>query len=160
MSKQAAELKRENYTIQINYSDEAKKAKLMKFTPKKGKPFVISADEMISFLVNGVNLNTLAPVFVESDRVNVVEVGRQLKCVLDKDMKKGQIININYTHPYPVEFAIIEEGYKLAKINKDVPALSLTSKYLEEVKKKITPMMEEYIDKFYKSFKQVNATKK
>jgi len=152
----AIELKQKDYTIQLKYSPEAEAKKLMKFISKSGDEFVISADEMISFLVEQVNTDTLSPTFVEMTKVNVVEVGRQLKCVLDKDMKAGQEININYSHPYPLEFAIIEEGYKIAKIDMSVPRFEITKEYLDEVKKKITPKMEEYVKKFYKSFKQVD----
>jgi hypothetical protein len=138
------------------WKDEAKEKKLMKFITKSGDSFEISADEMSSMLIGGVNSNTLEATFVESDRINVVEVGRQLQCVLDKDMKKGQKININYTHPYPIEFALIEEAYKIAKIDESVPKVTLTREYIDEVKSKLNPEMTEYINKFYKSFKNVN----
>lgn len=149
-------LKQKNYTVEIGYSDEAKEKKLMKFITKSGDEFEISADEMSSMLIGGVNSETLEATFVESDRINVVEVGRQLQCVLDKDMKKGQKININYTHPYPIEFALIEEAYKIAKIDESVPKITLTREYIDEVKAKLKPEMTEYINKFYKSFKNVN----
>lgn len=149
------QLKKENFTIQVKFSKEAIEKKLVRFITKSGDEFVLSADELISILVNQVNMDTLSPTFVDTEKINVVEVGRQLKCVLDEDMKKGQEININYTHPYPLEFALIEETYKIAKINKDVPVFVLTDKYIEETKKKIKPDMENYLNKFYKSFKQV-----
>jgi hypothetical protein len=153
--KKPIELKKENYTIQVGYSPEAIEKKLMKFISKSGDEFEISAEEMSSILVGQVNSNILEATFVESDRINVVEVGRQLQCVLDKDMKKGDKININYTHPYPVEFALIEEAYKIAKIDESVPRITLTKKYLERVKSKLKPEMNEYIEKFYKSFKNL-----
>lgn len=157
--KKPIELKRDNYTIQVNWSREAKKKKLMKFISKNGDEFVISAEEMASILVGQVNSETIAATFVESEKVNVVEVGRQLECVLDKDMKRGEKIRLNYTHPYPIEFALIEEAYKIAKINKDVPALTITKEYIDEVKSKIKPEMTKYIDRFYKSFKNLKIKK-
>lgn len=155
--KKPIELKKENYTIQVNYSPEAKEKKLMKFISKSGDEFVISAEEMTSILVGQVNSETLEATFVESDKINVVEVGRQLACVLDKDMKKGDKININYTHPYPLEFALIEEAYKIAKIDEKVPRFEITKEYLDEVKKKLKPEQTDYINKFYKSFKQIKV---
>ena len=149
------ELKKKDYTVQIGYSDEAKEKKLMKFITKSGDEFEISAEELSSMLIGGVNSDTLEATFVESDRINVVEVGRQLQCELTEDMKKGQKININYTHPYPIEFALIEEAYKIAKIDESVPRITLTKEYLAEVKAKLKPEMTEYINKFYKSFKNV-----
>jgi len=155
MAKKAKELKQGNYTVQVGYSKEAIKNKLMKFITKSGDEFVISAEEMTSMLVGQVNSDTLEATFVESDRINVVEVGRQLQCVLEEDMKKGETININYTHPYPIEFALIEEAYKIAKIDESVPRTTITRKYLDEVSKKITPEMKKYTDSFYESFKNI-----
>lgn len=156
---EAREIKRKNYTVQIGYSKKAKKDKLMKFISKGGDEFVISAEEMSSMLIGGVNSDTIEATFVESDRMNVVEVGRQIQCVLDKDMKKGETININYTHPYPLEFALIEEVYRIAKIKEDVPSLVLTKEYMDKVKAELKPEQEDYINKFYKSFKNVDVSK-
>jgi len=152
----AKELKKENYTVQIGYSDEAKAKKLMKFITKSGDEFEISAEKLSSMLIGGVNSETLEATFVESDRINVVEVGRQLQCVLDEDKKKGDKININYTHPYPIEFALIEEAYKIAKIDESVPKITLTREYIDKVKAQLKPEQTEYINKFYKSFKNID----
>lgn len=150
------EIKQKDYTVQIGYSDEAKEKKLMKFiTTKSGDEFEISANELSSMLIGGVNSDVLEATFVESDRINVVEVGRQLQCELTEDMKKGQKININYTHPYPIEFALIEEAAKIAKIDEKVPRIVLTREYIDEVKSKLKPEMTEYINKFYKTFKNI-----
>lgn len=151
------QLKQKDYTVQVNYSPEAKKKRLMKFISKSGDEFVISAEEMSAMLVGAVNSDTLEATFVESDRINVVEVGRQLQCVLDKDMKKGEKININYSHPYPIEFALIEQAYGIAKIDEKVPRIEITKEYLEEVRKKLRPEMTEYINKFYKTFKNIKT---
>lgn len=147
--------KKEDFSVEVKYSKEAAEKKLVRFTTKNGDKFEISADELIGIITTQVNMETLAPAFIETSKVNVVEVGRQLKCKLDKDMKAGQEININYTHPYPIEFALIEEAYKIASIKKDVKVFELTKEYIDEVIKKTTPEMKDYVDKFYKSFKQV-----
>jgi len=156
---QPIELKQENYTIQLKYSPEAVEKKLMKFISKSGDEFVISADEMISFLVEQVNLDTLSPAFVETDKVNVVEVSRQLKCVLDKDMKKGEEIRLNYIHPYPVEFALIEQAWKIAKIEEKGGVLPITKAFIDNVRSRTTPNMEKYLSKYYKSFKELGFNK-
>lgn len=159
MENKGIKLEKENFDIEVKYSPEAIEKKLVKFTVKKGNEIILSADEIISTLVNQVNSEVLSASFVESDRVNVVEVGRQLKCVLDKDFKKGEIISINYTHPYPIEFALIEEAWKIAQIKKDTKVTELTIEYIEEVKKKLKPEMESYIKKFYESFKSLTLKK-
>lgn len=153
--KKAIEMKKEKYTIQVNYSDDAIEKKLMKFITPSGDEFEISAEEMSSILVGQVNAETLSATFVESERVNVVEVSRQIRVVADRDIKKGQEIRLEYKHPYPVEFALIEEAMKIAKINKDVKVFELTAEYIDAVRKKITPNQEKFINSFYKFFKNL-----
>lgn len=153
--KKASQLKKDKFTIQVDYSPEASEKKLMKFTTPSGDEFEISAEEMSSILIGQVNSDLLSATFVESDRVNVVEVMRQIKVKANRDIKKGQEIRLEYTHPYPVEFAIIEEGMKLAKINMDVPVFTLTKEYLDSVKAKITPEQKKFINRFYEFFKNL-----
>lgn len=157
---QGQKLDKGTFTVEVKYSPEAVEKKLIKFTVKEGDEIVLSADELISMLVNQVNSEVLSATFVESDRINVVEVGRQIQCVLDKDLKKGEVININYSHPYPIEFALIEEAWKIAQIQKDTKVTELTAEYIGKVKEQIKPEMEKYIRKFYESFKSINLNKK
>lgn len=151
----AKEIKKDNYTVQIGYSKEAKDKKLLKFISKSGDEFEISAEEMSSMLIGGVNQDTLEATFVDSKKINVVEVGRQLECLLEKDMKKGETFRLNYSHPYPLEFALIEQAYGIAKINMDVPALTLSRDYINDAKKKLKPEQKEFMENFYKSFKNI-----
>jgi len=153
------QIKKENYTVQIGYSEEAVEKKLLKFISKSGDEFEISAEELSSMLIGGINSDTLEATFVESDKINVVEVGRQLECVLDKDMKKGEKILMNYKHPYPIEFALIEQAMGIAKIDEDVPVTTLTKEYIDKVRSKIKPNQENFIKKFYKSFKNIKLNK-
>lgn len=160
MSDKGIKLEKENFTIEVKYSEKAIKDKLIKLTVTKGNEIVLSADEIISMLVGQVNSEVLSAAFVETDRVNVVEVMRQLQCVLEKDLKKGEVININYIHPYPIEFAIIEEGFKIAKISPGTKVTELTVELLEDVKKRITPNMVDFTKKFYQSFNSLDLNHK
>ena len=155
----AKQIKKKDYTVQIGYSKEAKKKKLLKFISKSGDEFEISAEELSTMLIGGINQETLEATFVEADKVNVVEVGRQLECELDKDMKKGDKFRLNYAHPYPLEFAIIEQVWGIAKINMDVPVFTLTKEYIDETKKKLKPEQTKFIEKFYKSFRNLKLKK-
>ncbi len=159
MEDKGVKLDKGNFTVEVKYSPEAVEKKLVRFTVVEGKEIVLTADELVSMLVNQVNSEVLSAAFVETDRINVVEVTRQLQCVLDRDFKKGEIININYSHPYPIEFALIEEAWKIAILKKDTKAIELTAEYIEEVKKKIKPKMIDYMKKFYKGIKSVNVDK-
>jgi hypothetical protein len=159
LEKKASEMKKEDYTIQVNYSSEAIEKKLMRFISKSGDVFVISAEEMATMLIGQVNSDLVEATFEESDRVNVVEVTRQIKVRLDRDFKAGEIIRLDYVHPYPVEFAIIEEAAKLAKINMDAPAFELTVEYINSVKEKITPKQRKFVDLIYKFFKNLRSNR-
>lgn len=152
-------LNQPDFSVEIKYSDEAIENKLMRFTSKSGDQFVISAEQMMSMLVSQVNAQVLEAAFVETDRVNVVEVTRQIECVLNEDKKKGDHIRINYKHPLPVEFALIEEAYKIAKINQDVPVFTLTKDYIDEVRAKTTPEMKSFVRKFYEFFRNLKLLK-
>lgn len=156
MAKQPIKLEKETYTIEVNYSEEAVNKKLMKFIPVDGKEFEISAEEMISFLVNQVNMNTLSPTFVETDKINICQIRREIKCKLDRDFKSGEEINIGYVSPYPLEFALLEEMYNIAKVQEDAPVFTLTEEFIEETKKKLTPEMEDFTKKFYEGHKGLN----
>lgn len=158
--KKGVELKRENYTLQVNYSDEAIAKKLMKFITPSGDEFEISAEEMSTILVGQVNSELLEATFVESDRVNVVEVTRQVAVRLNKDLKKGDVVRLEYKHPYPLEFAILEEVMKIAKINMDVPMMTLTKEYIDEYRPKAdTPERKKFINRFYEFFKTLKGKK-
>ncbi len=157
MSKQPVKLVKDTYEIQVNYSEEAIEKKLMKFITPSGDEFEISADEMGTILVGQLNSETIEAMFVESERVNVVEVTRQIRARADRDIKAGEEIRIDYTHPYPVEFAIIEEAAKLAKINMDTPRYELSADYINAVREKITPQQRKFVDLIYKFFKDLKA---
>ncbi len=157
INEKGVKLDKGNFTIEVKYSPEAVEKKLVKFTVIEGKEIVLTADELVSTLVNQVNSEVLSASFVETDRINVVEVSRQLQVVTDRDFKKGEIININYSHPYPIEFALIEEAWKIAILKKDTKVIELTAEYIEDVKKKIKPKMVDYMKSFYKAFKTVKT---
>lgn len=160
MSKKPVELKKEKFTLQVNYDKESIDKKLMKFITPSGDEFTISAEEMSTILIGQVNSEVVEATFVESDRVNVVEVERQIAVRADRDIKKGEEIRLNYAHPYPVEFAIIEEAAKIARIKKDVPVMTLTKDYIDSVKGQITTEQRKFVDVFYKFFKDLFSKKK
>jgi len=157
LEKKPIELKKEKYTIQVNYSQEAIDKKLMKFITPSGDEFEISAEEMSTILIGQVNSTVVEATFVESDRVNVVEVQRQVRAIADRDIAKGEEIRLDYYHPYPIEFAIIEEAAKVAKIRMDVPVRELTVEYINQVKEKITPKQRKFVDLVWKFFKDLRG---
>lgn len=155
MEKKPIELKKDTYTIQVNYSEDAIAKKLMKFITPGGEEFEISAEEMSTILIGQVHSDLIEATFVESDRVNVVEVLRQIRVRADRDIKKGEEIRIDYTHPYPIEFAIIEEAARVAIINRNVPVRELTIEYINAVKQKITPKQRKFSELVWKFFKDL-----
>ncbi len=158
MEKKPVEMKKEKYTVQVNYSEEAIQKRLMKFITPSGDEFEISGDEMATMMIGIVNSDLVEATFVESDRVNVVEVMRQIRVRADRDIKQGEEIRLEYTHPYPIEFALIEEAAKLAIINKDVPMRELTVEYIKDIQNRITPKQRKYSDMVWKFFKDLKPT--
>lgn len=148
-------MKKEKYTIRVNYSKEAIDKKLMLFITPNGDEFTISAEEMATILIGQVNSDLISASFVESDRVNVVDVDRQIRVRVERDIKKGEEVRLTYTHPYPIEFALIEEAANLAKIRMDVPVRELSLEYIESVRAKITPKQRKFVDLVYKFFKTI-----
>lgn len=160
MSKKPVELKKDKFTLQVNYDDEAIEKKLMKFITPSGDEFTISAEEMSTILIGQVNAEVVEATFVESEHVNVVEVERQVSVRADRDIKEGEEIRLNYSHPYPVEFAIIEEAANIARIRQDVPVMTLTKEYIDSVKSKTTKEQNRFVEAFYKFFKNLSLKKK
>ncbi len=150
-------MKKEKFTIQVNYSEDAIEKKLMKFITPSGDEFEISAEEMSTILIGQVNSDLIEATFVESDRVNVVEVMRQIRVRADRDIAKGEEIRLEYTHPYPIEFAVIEEAANIAKIRMDVPMRELTFDYIQSVKEKITPKQRKFSELVWKFFKDLKT---
>jgi hypothetical protein len=66
---------------------------------------------------------------------------------------------LDYKHPYPVEFALIEKAMGIAMINEDVPAFTLTKEYLDDVMSKTTPEQKKFIRRFYEFFKNLKIKK-
>lgn len=152
-------VEKEKYFAEIGYSKESKKNKLVKFTIKDGNVLEISSDDLIKILLEQNKPEVLAPLFVEADKVNMVEVQRQIAVKINKDLKEGDEIRIDYVHPYPVEFALLEEVYKVAKIKEDVPVFTLTKEYIEKVRSELKPEMEQFIERFYKNIKSLEIKK-
>ena len=140
-----------DYKVEIKYSPEAIEKRLIRFHPKEGTSFEISADNLIELLSHYVNGQELSPAFVDTERIKVVYVDRQMKFKAEKDIKEGEEFNVAYTHPYPLEFAIIEEGFNIAKIRKDREGFVVTSEMLKEVKRKTPKSSKNFVQKFFKS---------
>lgn len=153
MSKKAQRLEKEDYSLEINYSESAIAKKLIKFIPKEGTEFEISAEDIISFLVNQVSMNTLEPTLVDTEKINIVDVYREIKVKLDRDFKEGEIIQLGYKTPYPLEFAVIESIYNIAKVEEGAEVFSLTSEMIEKYKKQIKPEQDDFVKKFYAGHK-------
>jgi len=156
MAKQAKRLDTKMYSLEINYDETAIAKKLIKFIPKEGTSFEISAEDMISFLVNQVNMKTLEPTLVDTEKINICDVYREIKVQLNRDFKAGEIVHLGYKTPYPLEFAIIESIYGIAKVDEGAKVFELTGEMIEKYKKEIKPEQVDYVKKFYEGHKGLN----
>jgi hypothetical protein len=151
---------KKDYTVELKYSPKAERDQLIKFTAKKGNSFEVSAPQMIELVSQYVNGQDLEPVFVDTERIKVVYVERQMEAVLDRDFKAGEKIRLNYKHPYPLEFAIIEEAYNIAKIDSSRPGFEVTPELMKQVKRNTPQKSKTFIEKFYQAFKNLSLGRK
>jgi hypothetical protein len=156
-SKKVAGMKSEqkDYTVEIKHTPEAIEKRLIKFTSNKKGGFEISAEKLIELLSHYVNSEELAPTFVDTQRINVVYVKRNIQAVLDRDFKAGEKVNFEYEHPYPLEFALIEEAFNIAKIDKDREGFVVTPELIKKTKKQTPKSCITFVKKFYESFKNL-----
>jgi len=156
-SKKVAGMKSEqkDYTVEIKHTPEAIKKRLIKFTSTKKDGFEISADKLIELLSHYVNSDELAPAFVDTERINVVYVTRNIAATLERDFKAGETVHLAYEHPYPLEFALIEEAFNIAKIDKDREGFVVTPELIKKTKKQTPKSCLNFVKKFYESFKNL-----
>lgn len=141
--------KRKGYSVELKYSKKAIEKELIKFTTKGGLVLEIPANELIEILITGVNREKLEPVFVNSETIDIVYVERALNFVADRNIKKGEKFNVTYKHPYPLEFAAIEDALKLCKIDIDSKVYPFTPDLLKKIKKKNTDEQKNFVKKFF-----------
>jgi len=153
MSKEHMKSEQDNYTVEINYTPEATEKKLIKFTAtSEDNSFEIDVDKIIELISLHVNMDKLSPVFVDTEAINMVSVNRTLNLTVERDIEKGEEITINYSHPYPVEFALLEELYKIAKIDESTPAITISKEFIEEHRSKIHPDNEKFVKSIYSQY--------
>lgn len=138
-----------DYSVMIRYSKKAEDGKLIKIIPKKGKPIEISTKDLVSLLAEHVNFDILAPAFVESKKINMIRVTRNVTLVPNSDIKAGQTVHIPFTHMVPIEFAIAEEAIGVALIGDKVKEIN--SKEYAEAKLRVDAGVENYTQEQYRS---------
>ncbi len=74
---------------------------------------------------------------------------------LERDFKAGETIHLAYEHPYPLEFALIEEAFNIAKIDKDREGFVVTPELIKKTKKQTPKSCLNFVKKFYESFKNL-----
>lgn len=132
----------DDYRIEIKYNKKAREENLVKFIVKSGDTIEIPAGALAEVLAQ-ISTEIASPGLVDRKVVQMIKVNRTIKGVLDRDMKKGQEININYSHMHPIEFAIAEEAERLCKIPDDIKELN--KKALERAAKRVTKKQKEFI---------------
>lgn len=103
----------------IKYSAKARKNRLLKIYPKD-KPYVeISVNDLIPIIIENFNIRNMRALDVDATQVQMIEVERTIKGTCDKNFTKGDVIEFNYRHMMPYEYAVAEEAMKLVKISGD-----------------------------------------
>ncbi len=112
--------KESNFLIETNYSDKAKKEKLIKFKVVEGDSFEISVDDLIALLTKDFDSSVSTEQWVKLFDTKVrtfpiMEVERNVVFEASEDLSKGAKVNVKFKQHLPFTFALMEE-----KINKDM----------------------------------------
>lgn len=116
--KEALVSEQDGFDIVIKWDAEARLNNLIKIVPHKGtKEIIISADLMTNTIIDNFSINHMYAMDTKVKQIDTIEVERTIKGVCEKDFKKGDEITFNYRHVLPLEYAIVEEAERLARIS-------------------------------------------
>jgi hypothetical protein len=130
----------EDYTLEINYDDNAVEKGLIKIIPKEGvKEIILSSDALLDIIGHRIQGRGIAITLAEIDRQEIwmMEVERQFNFVAEKDYKKGDAIAVNGVHPYPVLLFAAEQEFNTCKEGKDKTFYAISMDGLTERMKEI-----------------------
>jgi len=154
--------RKRDYTVEINFSEEAIKNKLVRFTAtRRSKSFVISLEEIMELIIQNLNKEYLGMSSIATSSMDFVDVVRTISGVCSKDFKEGDEISFNFTVKTPLEVAVAEELYNMGKINGDVVETVSTEK-IKQAMKNIKDYQKEYVmrthvDKFKDELEKLNT---
>lgn len=119
--------------FEAKWSQAAKNKSLIRIT-EGDKKIIFSLNDFIGFVASHYNSSVTAPMIVNNDMVQLVEVMRQLKFKADRDIKEGEEFNVNFTHVMPIEYAVAEHALNLCKINgEEVKVETITKEAYEKM---------------------------
>lgn len=129
----------DDYRIEVKYSKKARDQELLKIKLKKGQTVEFKAHDLLKIITENIKKNELALALseqeLEMDSIFMVEVIRTMHFTMDRDVKKGEVINFNYPQLYPYFLALCEQMYKIAEIKGEVKAVPMA--IAEETKAKM-----------------------
>lgn len=140
----------DNLSIYVNYSDEAKEKELLKFVPKgDSKEVVISADDILGIIATQLKKKDLAVALTTADisEIPMIETIRPVNLTLERDWKKGEVLQFTFPHMYPYFLAVTEEAYGLAKTRGEVGTIS--KEILEEAVSTLMEKNKPFIEAMY-----------
>lgn len=122
-------VEKDNYRIEINYSQDAIDKELIKIIPKDDKEMVFTSGELLEMITKNLKNKELALALSEYEVgmkvLSTIQVMRTIHFKSDKDYKAGDEIHFSYVQPYPYFLALLEEGYGIAKTKGDIETIPL-----------------------------------
>lgn len=129
----------DKYRIEVKYSKKARDQELIKIKLKKGDTAEFKAADMLKIITENIKKNELALALseqeLEMDAIMMIEVIRTINFTMDRDVKKGEVINFNYPQIYPYFLALCEAMYQLGELKGEIKAVPLS--LVEETKEKM-----------------------
>ena len=137
-----------DYSIEIKYSEEARKKKLIKFTAKrKNREFVMSLEEFINMVMVHLNKEEAHMLNINRESITMVKVERSISGKASKAFVEGEDISFNYIDTVPIEMAVAMEALNLCRIQGEPE--KLPTSFIEEAKNSITEKQKEYFKMAY-----------
>lgn len=142
----------DGFDIVIKWDLNARRDELIKFVPHEGvQEIVIPVERLVSTIIDNFAINHMYAMDARVKQIDMIEVGRTIKGVCEKDFKVGDEISFTYKHQMPLEYAIAEEAIGISKIQ-DMKVRTVTRDYLDKAAKNIAQGVREYNDQVHAEY--------
>lgn len=153
---------KEGYKVEIGYSRRAVTKELIRLVIKKGDSVELSIRELVDLVAHHFNKKRISPLIVQNNVIRMTEVTRTIQGTLNKDMKAGEPIVLQYKHLIPYDFAVAEEAMELCKVQgRPIIQHEISEKDFEDAKLSIDEKTKSFIELNYQGpLQKIAASKK
>lgn len=137
----------QGFAVTANYSKTAKRDKTLKFKTHKFKEeFEISLGDVVNLCIKFFTQEDAAPLRFKHNVVKMTNVERTLVLTPERDIAAGEQVNLNFTHPMPLEWAIAEQAAGRLSIEVPNKYFELSEQDYKKLEKEIGDSHQAYLD--------------